>query len=283
MRSLLALVALLACALPIAACGSDDGGSSSGDAEKEITDVLTAGLTSRDVAVICEGSLSPDLIKRIYGDTPKCHTAEKEDLEDSERAKSVSVSGVKVDGDKATATIALKGGDQDGATGALTLVEAEPGWRVNDFSTALLRSEFEASMKTDTEVPAGLKDCIGKKVLALGDSELRELAYGSMGDKPEAQKELTGLITECAPEPASDAGGDPDAPPSVLRQQFEKGIAESLDGDGVSAEAIECVKRELRSRITDKQIAEAVGAGRENLPEDVTAATAAAMGECDAT
>ena len=271
----------VACSLLIAACGGDDGGG--GDAEKEITDMLTAGLTSRDVAVICEGSLSPDLIKRIYGDTPKCHTAEKEDLEDSKRAKSVSVSGVKVDGDKATATIALKGGDQDGATGALTLVEAEPGWRVNDFSTALLRSEFEASMKTDTEVPAGLKDCIGKEVLGLGDSELRELAYGAMGNQPAADKQLTALVTECASESAPAAGGDPDAKPSVLRQQFEKGIAESLDGDGVRAEAIECVKRELRSRITDKQIAEAVGAGRENLPEDVTAATAAAMGECDAT
>jgi hypothetical protein len=120
-------------------------------------------------------------------------------------------------------------------------------------------------------------------VLGLPEDEFRELAIGSIGNQPEADKKLTGLVTECASQSAPDAGGDPDAEPTVLRQQFEKGIANSLEGDGVSAEAIECVKRELRRRITDEQIVEAVNAGRDNPPADVTNATAAAMGECDAT
>ena len=37
----------------------------------------------------------------------------------------------------------------------------------------------------------------------------------------------------------------------MLRKQFEQGVTESLKKDGISSTAIACVKRELRSAITE--------------------------------
>jgi hypothetical protein len=194
---------------------------------------------------------------------------------------------VKVDGGRGTAFVEIKGGDQDGARGELTVVEQDGGWRVDDLSVPLLRSQFEAGVKNDRELPTALKTCISEKVLGLEDTAFRTLAYGSMGEKPAANEQLATIVRDCAGQSSSSqdsgstSGSNESA--SVLRQQFEKGIEESLQKDGVSASAIDCVKGELRSAISDDQIISLIGKSSKDVPPEIASATAGALATCDAT
>jgi hypothetical protein len=264
----------------LASCGSDDEGGG-GDDSKQITDVLTTALTSKDPAVVCEGSLTPSFMQRTYGDAARCRTVETKDLKTSERATSVDVSGVKADGERATATVALKGGDQDGSKGEITLAKVEDDWRVDDLSTALLRSQFAAGVRNDREIDSGVKSCLADEVKAMDEAEFRDLAYGSIGERKETEQKFTELFTTCATKTTD--GGDASGSPSFLRQKFEEGVADSLKRDGATDEQVACVKREMRKRITDEQIVEAVGKGKDKPAPEITAATAAALGACGAT
>lgn len=263
-------------ALGLSACG---GGR---DDERQVADVLRAGLTSKDPEVVCEGSLSGDLLRRVYGGAARCHRIEGKDAQQGNQARSAQVTDVKVDGERATAVVHLRGGDQDGARGALSLVAQDGDWRISDLSPALLRSQFEAGMRTDRELGAEIKRCIGERVLALGDAELRELAYGSIGERVAAQRRLVTMFGNCQASSPNGGGGAGDGTASVLRHQFEQGIAQSLRRDGAGAEAIACVNRRLRERIGDQRLVELIGAAGKEVPPDIAAATAGAMAACRA-
>ena len=102
-----------------------------------------------------------------------------------------------MDGDRATAYVVLRGGDQDGARGALSVAREDGTWRLDDLSTAFLRSEFNAGLGSGEQLQANLIDCVGKRVVGLSDAALRALAFGAMGGRPEAQAQLRGLVTAC--------------------------------------------------------------------------------------
>ncbi len=277
-RPVVAVLALAGVSAALAACGG--GGD---DANKQITDTLSAGLTTTDPTVICEKTLSTGLIGRVYDTQAACITAEKKDAKDSKAASAVEVSAIKVSGDKATAFVEIKGGDQDGARGELTLVKQDGGWRVDDLSTALLRSQLKAGLASETDLDTALKTCVGDKALALDDAAFRALAYGSMGDKAAASAQLGTFVADCTTETAGSSGSSDSGSASVLRQQFEKGIEESLKRDGISTSAIDCVKRELQSAISDKQIVALIGKSSKEVPPEIASATAGALAACNAT
>jgi hypothetical protein len=89
------------------------------------------------------------------------------------------------------------------------------------------------------------------------------------------------MLTRCQSKPVK-AGGGSSERISFLRKKFEEGIVESLRGSGASEKGIECVKRELRRRISDERIAELVGRG-DNVPRDVTREATAALAACGTT
>lgn len=300
MRTRLLSLIFLIPVLLLAACGDDDsdsgGGGGGGDGdEAAITKVLQDGLTSSDPKVVCGGSLSTDLISRIYGDEAKCETVEKKDAADNDQAEKVDVSGVEVDGDTAKATVALTGGTNDGARGDIDLAKQGDDWRVKELSAGFLRSQLETGLKNDsTDLPKEVADCLGKKLLDLDDAELQKVAYGAIGETDEAQQQLEGYATECATQAGGDAGGSDDSGGSgsgggdenvgFIRKKFEEGVAGSLEKQGASEKEIQCVKEELRKRISDDDLSKAIGQsnGGKDIPESVNKAATQAILECGA-
>ena len=134
-RLVLALPAVLAAAV-LAACGSED------DARKDIAATLRTALTTNDPAALCRQTLSAGLIKRVYGGTAQCLAVQRGASGSRVPAKSVEISRIRIDGDRGTAFVALRGGDENGARGPLTVIRQDGGWRLDDLSTAFLRSEF---------------------------------------------------------------------------------------------------------------------------------------------
>jgi len=280
-RSSLALLAAAGASVALAACGSSGGSDSS----KQITDTLTTGLKTNDPTVLCTKTFSTGFVTRIYGSQAKCIAVETKNAKTNKPATAVKVTNIKVDGGTATAVVAVTGGDQDGANGQLSLVSQQKGWRVDDLSTALLRSQFDAGVKNDRSVPADLKACIASKVSGLDDASFRTLSYGSMGDQAAASAQIKSIVTDCLAQTsgAANATGSSSGSASVLRKKFEQGVSESLKKDGISTAAINCVDQKLRSAISDKQIIALIGAGSKNVPPKLAEATAGAMAACNAT
>jgi len=235
--------------------------------------------------VLCTKTFSSAFVTRVYGSQAKCIAVETKNARTSKPATGVKVTNIKVDGGTATAVVAVTGGDQSGATGQLSLVSQQKGWRVDDLSTALLRSQFDAGVKNDSSVAANLKTCIANKVSALDDASFRTLSYGSMGDQAAASAQIKSIVTDCFAQTsgAANATSSGSGSASVLRQKFEQGVSESLKKDGISTAAITCVEQKLRSAISDKQIIALIGAGSKNVPPKLAEATAGAMAACNAT
>jgi hypothetical protein len=167
------LSALVVCTALLLSAGCGDG------EQHRIADLVTTGLTSQDPRVVCEGSLSPALLARIYGSSTKCHEVESEPGERISQAQSVEVHRVRVYGERATATVVIHGGNHDGARGELSLRRKQAGWRVIDLSVPLLRSQFEASIRRLQSIDASMKTCVTLKMRKLGDREFKQLAYGA--------------------------------------------------------------------------------------------------------
>ncbi len=232
-RTSVALLAALGASLALAACGGSSGSDSTG----QITDTLTTGLKTNDPAVLCTKTFSTGFVQRIYGSQAKCIAVETKNAKTNKPATAVKVTNVKVDGGTATAVVAVTGGDNDGAGGQLSLVSQQKGWRVDDLSSALLRSQFDAGVRNDRQVAADLKACIAKKVSALDDASFRTLSYGSMGDQPAASAQIKSIVTDCLTQTSgtTSATGAGTGTASVLRKKFEQGISESLKKDNIAS------------------------------------------------
>ena len=182
-----ALAGVIAVALlALTGCGADD--------ERAIRGVLVAGLTSQDPRIVCEGSLTPALLARIYGDVRSCHEVEGERGEQISQALSVDVSGVRVSEGRATAVVAIHGGSHDGARGPLTLERSGSGWLVTDLSTELLRSEFEVSLRRAQGVEPVAKTCIANGMRGIDDETFKRLAYEAGKG---ASRRLSAVAREC--------------------------------------------------------------------------------------
>jgi len=270
------LLVLASVAALLAGCGG--GGASD---QQQIEDLLVQGYTTTKPAQKCEEALSAALLKRVYGTAARCRTVEKSP--DKSRPATVEVSAVKVTGDAGTAFVELKGGDQDGARGSVDLVRQGDDWRIEGFSAPLLRSTFDASMKNDRTIQADLKTCLAAGVGKLSDAQLVDFAYASMGERPEGAKQVQAILADCqvaASGAQSAKDGSSDGGTSFLRKKFEEGVVNSLKGSGTSQKAIDCVKRELRKRISDQQIVDLIGKGGKSVPPEIATAAAGALAAC---
>jgi hypothetical protein len=170
-RAVLGALVVTVAVLAVAGCGESD--------QDRIARLLTNGLTSTDPRIVCEGSLSPALLTRIYGGAAKCRATESEPAERISQAQSVEVRGVRVRGRRATAIVVIHGGNHDGARGELSLYHRLGGWRVVDLSVALLRSQFEASIRRMQSIDGSTRSCVTRRMRAFPDAAFRTLAYGS--------------------------------------------------------------------------------------------------------
>lgn len=201
---LLVLIGLLA-ALPVAGAGCGGGEE---DAREEVAGTLRVALTTSDAAVLCGQVLSAGLVARVYGSPERCVAVETGSAGSRRPPQSVGVSGVKVDGDRAGASVWVRGGSQDGVRGALSLVREDGSWRVDDLSTAFLRSSLDAGLSGGRSLEDTLVACVGKTVAGLEDAALRSLALGVLGGRPQAQQRLRGLVEQCVRALSAPPSGD---------------------------------------------------------------------------
>ena len=182
---------LVTTALAVTACARGADGSSAVEA------ALRHTLTSRSADTACEG-LSAGLVARIYGDGERCRRIEAASLKArGPKARTVTVAAVRVRGDRASAVVRTRGGRQSGAHGTVTLRRQDGRWRIDDFSAAFLRSQFSARVRTFAGLGAPARRCLGQAVLGLADGDFRVLAYGSMGERADAQQVLLSLLQRC--------------------------------------------------------------------------------------
>jgi hypothetical protein len=242
-RAFAPLVVLLACAL-VGGCGGDND-----DDAEQIREVVRLSMTTDDPEGDCQERLSDSLIERTYGSRSRCERVQRED-DDGADADSVEFATVEVDGNEATAEFEVRGGEVDGAEGALELVREDGDWRIDDVSLGLLRSLVDIGLRSTEGLPSGGLECVRRELEDLPDAEFRDLAYGLIGETQEAGRRTLELLASCEGE-----GGV-----SLLRQAFEDGIIESLRESDTSQQEIDCVISSARERLTDEQLVKLLSA-----------------------
>lgn len=168
---------LLAFALGLAACGG--GGESD---EDKITSTIENAATSNDPAV-CDETQTLAFMEQTSGSSGK--EAEKECEEEAKSGEgqpdSVSVSNVKVNGDKATANAEFKGGNLDGQTPEVALVEEGGNWKLDEltgfakFDPETLVNSFAEQIEEEPEIEPKAASCIVEGVEELSKGELESL------------------------------------------------------------------------------------------------------------
>jgi hypothetical protein len=179
-------------ALALAACG---GGADS--TETQIENMLRRGFTTGDARVLCERTLSPGLASQVYGSAAKCLAAERSGRSARSSADDARISKIAVRGDRGSAFVVMKGGDQSGTRGLVSVIRGKDGWRLDAFSTAFLRSGLKAGLEGNPDIAPDLQACLSGQLNALDDAKLRRLALGAMSADPAALQQMQGLIGSC--------------------------------------------------------------------------------------
>lgn len=206
-RVLTAVLAVVAAASVLAGCGGADGP----DAEQDraaITRMLKTGLTTGDARVLCSQTLSRGLAARIFGTASQCPVVQAQASAGRTPPTAVQVTRVRVRGDRATATLRLRGGDEDGTAGPVFVTREAGGWRLSDLSTAFLRSELTSAFGPGSTLDRRLRDCMIRAIGALDDRSLRRLAFGAMSGQPQARQQVASLVSGCAKAPSDPADGE---------------------------------------------------------------------------
>jgi hypothetical protein len=185
-RSLWFLPLLLIAALAPAACGGGGSSTSGGDEEAAIVTAIEKSATANDPSKCTE------LQTQAFNEQEKAASGaeateicEEEAEEQGSPAKSVDVSNVKIDGEKATAEAAIGGSALNGQTVELELVKEDGDWKLNQFlqfakfSAAALGEAIEEALASEAgeEVPAELGECIAAGVGKLSQAEAEEVAF----------------------------------------------------------------------------------------------------------
>ena len=167
---------LLALALGLAACG---GGESD---EDKIASTIENAATSTDPAV-CAETQTVAFMEQTSGSSGK--EAEKECEEEAKSGQgqpdSVSVTKIKVDGEKATADAAFKGGIFDAQTLKLALVEEDGDWKLDQltgfarFDRGSLVDAFAEGIEEEPEIDSKTASCFVAGIEELSDSELESV------------------------------------------------------------------------------------------------------------
>jgi hypothetical protein len=169
--------ALLVLGLSLAACGG--GGESD---EDKVASTIETAATSTDPAV-CDETQTLNFMEQTTAATGK--EAEKECEEKAESGEgnpeSVNVSEVEVEGEKATASAEFEGGNFDGQTLALALVEEEGEWKLDEltgfvkFDQAKLVETFAEQLEKEASIEPRVTSCILEGLEELPQKEMEEL------------------------------------------------------------------------------------------------------------
>jgi ABC-type glycerol-3-phosphate transport system substrate-binding protein len=170
-------VLALVLALGLAACGG--GGESD---EDKITSTIENAATSTDPAV-CDETQTLAFMEQTTGGKGK--EAEKECEQEAEagteQPESVAVSKVEVDGERATANAAFKGGGLSGQTAEVALVEDGGEWKLDElvgfakFNPEGLVKVFSKQLEEEPNLEPEVAECIISGIEELPDSALESI------------------------------------------------------------------------------------------------------------
>jgi hypothetical protein len=158
----------------LAACGGDDDS----EEEDQITEVIETAATSGSPSV-CAELQTQRWNEQLEGQTGEAALEScRENAGDP--ADSVEVSNIEVDGDAATAEVAVTGSFLDGSTIDVGLVREGEQWKLDqltgfvEFDRAGFEAAFEEEVKSDQEIPPQAADCIIERFKDFSDQEAQE-------------------------------------------------------------------------------------------------------------
>jgi hypothetical protein len=170
-------------ALALAACG----GSDNSDDEDQITDAIELAATSGDPKA-CTEAQTQKFTEQVSGEGQTGEAAVKacEESAADTAGDEVDVSDIEVDGDSATAQVAVTGSTFDGQTLDIGLVKEGDQWKLDDFRgfTDFDREAFNNSFREGlTQPPDALTpeqaDCVMGNLDKLSDQEVQDFFTGS--------------------------------------------------------------------------------------------------------
>ena len=177
MQKKLVLPVLLAAALAalfLAACGGDSE-------EDKIVETVEAAAVSTDPAE-CKLYLTQAFMEQTEIETGKAavESCEENAGEAADNPDSVSVDAVEIDGTNATAEVAFEGGNLNGQTLKVRLIEENGEWKLDwidvfvDFDRDAFQASFEAGFAKSGLTPEQ-QECTRKGIEAATDGQLEQL------------------------------------------------------------------------------------------------------------
>jgi len=172
-RLLLPTLLLALAAFALAACGDSESD------EDKLVDVIETSATSTDPAD-CKELLTVGFLEQVEGSEGQEAIEEcEEDAEDEQgNPDSVEVTEVEVDGSAATANAAFEGGDFDGQTINIGLVEQDGDWKLDQIEEFVVfdRQGILASLEEGLEESGNpeLGECVLEELGEYSDEELEE-------------------------------------------------------------------------------------------------------------
>jgi hypothetical protein len=171
---------LILSAAVLSACGG--GGDSD---ESKIEDAIETSATSADPSNCTELQTQKfDEQNAAVEGAAAVKECEKESEDEEDQAESVEVSNVSVNGDAASAEVALTGGGLGGQSVEINLVKDGDAWKLDeiarftDFDAKALGESFAAGLEGKDEIPAQIASCLAEAFSSASQSEAEELIFG---------------------------------------------------------------------------------------------------------
>jgi hypothetical protein len=228
--SLFTLLATALAALGLAACG--DSGPSP---EEEVRQAAVRAAESDNSKAFCRTMVTDHYIQVIFGgDLDACVDSDDAVPKDPGQARATAVAIDREDEAEAEAVVTIIGGELDGTSGHVSMVEEEDHWKVDELGDDYARSLLLAAIEGADEGALSnrmMKACFSRQAKTLDDEKVRELAFaGYRSKKGEVTEALLPLAEKC-PHALADYGA----------REFTKGLVKK----GKSPAYVHCLQVEI--------------------------------------
>lgn len=154
------------------------GGNGSED-EDQITEAIETAATSSDPSD-CTDLQTQRFNEQNTGETGEAALQSCRESTGEDQAESVEVSNIEIDGDAATADVAVTGSFLDGSTIDVGLVRENAQWKLDElvdfveFDRGAYEAAFEGEVRSDAEIPPQAADCIVEGFSGFSDEEAQD-------------------------------------------------------------------------------------------------------------
>jgi hypothetical protein len=184
-KSLLILpLVVIVSALGLAACGGGSSSSGSGGDEASIEAAIEGSATSSEPSKCTEFQTAAfNEAETGESGAAATKTCEKEAEEEENPAESVSISGISVNGESATAEVEVTGSALNGQGVELELVQEEGDWKLNkfvaltNFDGEALGEALEEQLSGEEGVTAELAKCVSEGVAEISQDEAEAMIF----------------------------------------------------------------------------------------------------------